>query len=81
MGPSLVYKLFHNSDESWRFNYIRWIQDLLDATNGSYSEDVDEENEMVGLDVYDYRVLMKFVKTLTFLKRYRSELHLSTSGL
>ena len=34
-----------------RWNYIRWIQDLLDTTSDSYSDRYDPEREMVGLDI------------------------------
>lgn len=34
-----------------RWNYIRWIQDLLDTTSDEYSDGYDAEREIVGLDI------------------------------
>lgn len=34
-----------------RWNYIRWIQDLLDTTSDTYSERYDGERDVVGLDI------------------------------
>jgi len=34
-----------------RWNYVRWIQDLLDTTSEEYSERYDPEREVVGLDI------------------------------
>lgn len=34
-----------------RWNYIRWIQELLDTTSGSYSDRYDPERDAVGLDI------------------------------
>ncbi|EME85676.1 uncharacterized protein MYCFIDRAFT_41101 [Pseudocercospora fijiensis CIRAD86] len=34
-----------------RWNYVRWIQDLLDTTYDSYTDYYDEEREVVGLDI------------------------------
>lgn len=34
-----------------RWNYIRWIQELLDTTSDTYSDRCDPEREVVGLDI------------------------------
>ncbi|KAL8711855.1 MAG: hypothetical protein Q9220_003799 [cf. Caloplaca sp. 1 TL-2023] len=34
-----------------RFNYILWVQDLLDTTSETYNEGYDQEREVVGLDI------------------------------
>lgn len=34
-----------------RWNYVRWIQDLLDTTSDSYSDLHDPEREVIGLDI------------------------------
>ncbi|KAK0513586.1 hypothetical protein JMJ35_003950 [Cladonia borealis] len=34
-----------------RFNYILWIQDLLDTTSDSYTDQYDPEREVIGLDI------------------------------
>ena len=34
-----------------RWNYIRWIQDLLDTTSDNYSDRHDAEREVVGIDI------------------------------
>ena len=34
-----------------RWNYVRWIQDLLDTTSDSYSDRYDVEREVIGLDI------------------------------
>ncbi|CZT19704.1 uncharacterized protein RCC_05556 [Ramularia collo-cygni] len=34
-----------------RWNYIRWIQDLLDTTDSSYRDTPDPSREVVGLDI------------------------------
>lgn len=34
-----------------RWNYIRWIQDLLDTTSEDYSERYDAERDVVGFDI------------------------------
>lgn len=34
-----------------RWNYIRWIQELLDTTSDAYSDRYDAEREVVGLDI------------------------------
>ena len=34
-----------------RWNYVHWIQDLLDTTSDSYSDRYDPEREVVGLDI------------------------------
>ncbi|KAK5116598.1 hypothetical protein LTR85_009223 [Meristemomyces frigidus] len=34
-----------------RWNYIRWIQELLDATSDTYSDRYDPGREVVGLDI------------------------------
>lgn len=34
-----------------RWNYVRWIQDLLDTTTDSFSDYYDEEREVLGLDI------------------------------
>ncbi|KAL8780540.1 MAG: hypothetical protein Q9213_006436 [Squamulea squamosa] len=35
-----------------KFNYILWIQDLLDTTNESYDDRYDPNREVVGLDMF-----------------------------
>lgn len=34
-----------------RWNYIRWIQDLLDTTSDSYTDRYDHDRQVVGLDI------------------------------
>ncbi|KAK5175513.1 uncharacterized protein LTR77_000652 [Saxophila tyrrhenica] len=34
-----------------RWNYVRWIQELLDTTSDSYSDRYDPERQAIGLDV------------------------------
>lgn len=34
-----------------RWNYVRWIQDLLDTTSDSYSDRYDAARQVVGLDI------------------------------
>lgn len=34
-----------------RYNYIRWIQDLLDTTSNSYTDKYDPTRKVIGLDV------------------------------
>ncbi|KAK5020299.1 hypothetical protein LTR60_000641, partial [Cryomyces antarcticus] len=34
-----------------RYNYIRWIQDLLDTTSDNYTDRYDPDREIIGLDV------------------------------
>jgi len=34
-----------------RWNYIRWIQELLDTTSDNYSDSYDPEREVFGLDI------------------------------
>ncbi|KKZ62279.1 hypothetical protein EMCG_00448 [[Emmonsia] crescens] len=34
-----------------RFNYILWLQDLVDSTSESYSDGYDQEREVLGLDI------------------------------
>lgn len=34
-----------------RWNYIRWIQDLLDTTSDNYADRYDPEREVIGLDI------------------------------
>jgi 23S rRNA (adenine1618-N6)-methyltransferase len=34
-----------------RFNYILWLQDLLDTTGDDYRDKYDPEREVVGLDM------------------------------
>ncbi|KAK3708033.1 hypothetical protein LTR37_011726 [Vermiconidia calcicola] len=34
-----------------RWNYVRWIQDLLDTTSDSYSDRYDPERDVLGLDI------------------------------
>lgn len=33
------------------FNYIVWIQELLDTTSDSYTDQYDPERNVVGLDM------------------------------
>lgn len=45
-----------NSDSNYsetdeRFNYIVWIQDLLDTTSESYTDRYDAERTVTGLDM------------------------------
>lgn len=35
-----------------RFNYILWIQDLLDTTGENYTDRYDSERDVVGLDMF-----------------------------
>lgn len=34
-----------------RWNYVRWIQDLLDTTSDDYQENFDSEREVLGVDI------------------------------
>lgn len=34
-----------------RFNYVLWIQDLLDSTSDDFRERYDPDREMIGLDM------------------------------
>ncbi|EMC96392.1 hypothetical protein BAUCODRAFT_70727 [Baudoinia panamericana UAMH 10762] len=34
-----------------RWNYVRWIQELLDTTSGDYRDHYDPEREVLGLDI------------------------------
>ncbi|ORY18921.1 hypothetical protein BCR34DRAFT_472566 [Clohesyomyces aquaticus] len=34
-----------------RFNYVRWIQDLIDQTSPQYTDKYDPEREVIGLDI------------------------------
>ncbi|KAG5289049.1 DUF890 domain-containing protein [Histoplasma ohiense] len=34
-----------------RFNYILWLQDLLDSTSANYSDGYDQERDIFGLDI------------------------------
>lgn len=34
-----------------RFNYVLWVQDLLDTTSATYSDKYDEGREVIGLDM------------------------------
>ncbi|GIZ37250.1 hypothetical protein CKM354_000070400 [Cercospora kikuchii] len=34
-----------------RWNYVRWLQDLLDTTSSSFSDIYDPEREVLGLDI------------------------------
>ncbi|KAL9607676.1 MAG: hypothetical protein Q9167_007436 [Letrouitia subvulpina] len=36
---------------SQRFNYIRWVQDLLDSTSDTYEDDYDPDRQVIGLDI------------------------------
>lgn len=40
-----------SSDIDERFNYIVWIQDLLDTTSDSYADRYDAERTVTGLDM------------------------------
>lgn len=40
-----------SSDIDERFNYVVWIQDLLDATSDSYEDRYDAERTVTGLDM------------------------------
>lgn len=33
------------------FNYILWLQDLLDSTSANYSDGYDQERDIFGLDM------------------------------
>ncbi|KAI4255930.1 MAG: hypothetical protein L6R42_006484 [Xanthoria sp. 1 TBL-2021] len=39
-------------DFKTQFNYILWIQDLLDTTSTSYDDRYDPDREVVGLDMF-----------------------------
>jgi len=34
-----------------RFNYVRWIQDLLDTTSPSFNDRYDPDRQVLGLDM------------------------------
>ena len=34
------------------FNYIRWLQDLIDTTSESYTDTYDPSREVMGIDMY-----------------------------
>lgn len=40
-----------SSDTDESFNYIVWIQDLLDATSDTYADRYDAERTVTGLDM------------------------------
>ena len=35
-----------------RFNYILWIEELLDSTNKEYKDHYDSDRDVIGLDMY-----------------------------
>ena len=39
------------SDIKERFNYILWIQDLLDTTSETYADRYDAERTVTGIDM------------------------------
>ncbi|KAL8746030.1 MAG: hypothetical protein Q9190_001897 [Brigantiaea leucoxantha] len=39
-----------------KYNYILWIQDLLDTTSSDYTDRYDADREVVGLDVIDFTI-------------------------
>lgn len=36
-----------------RYNYILWLQDLLDTTGDEYRDRYDPDRDVIGLDMYD----------------------------
>jgi 23S rRNA (adenine1618-N6)-methyltransferase len=34
-----------------RFNYVLWIQDLIDTSSSTYSDQYDPKQEVIGLDI------------------------------
>ena len=42
---------------SARYNYIIWIQDLLDSSSDGYTDDYDADREVVGLDMFADMIL------------------------
>ncbi|KAI9830598.1 MAG: hypothetical protein M1826_004624 [Phylliscum demangeonii] len=58
-----------------RFNYILWLQDLLDTTSDRYTERYDPAREVTGLDMYG-------VSSMAHLgRRHRGKLYLSVTRM
>ncbi|KAL8823809.1 MAG: hypothetical protein Q9170_008315, partial [Blastenia crenularia] len=54
-----------------RFNYILWIQDLIDTTSEDFRDAYDPEREVIGLDMYACPSNHSF--TLCSLPRYTDQ--------
>ena len=67
------------SDTS-RFNYIVWVQDLIDSTGNDYKEAYDPETDIIGLDMYGLRITAR-VRLTYVLKWHGCELYLRTAGM
>ena len=49
---STILHFLRNNAQLSRFNYILWIQELIDSTSKDYTHHYDHEREVVGLDMY-----------------------------
>ncbi|KAI4115760.1 MAG: hypothetical protein LQ338_007815 [Usnochroma carphineum] len=50
-------QLDFSNPQAVQFNYILWVEDLLDTTSDDYREAYDPEREVVGLDICIYPLL------------------------
>lgn len=70
----------HDVDYATRFNYILWLQDLLDTTSDDYRDKYDPDREVVGVDMWACSLFFSLTPAISIVVPLLKSIALNAPG-